>query len=175
LITLEKITTKYSETEDRVRISALTAESSIIVLWISQRMLTRLVPLILRWVDERNNPVSQIDVKSKELMNDFAQYEAHTELKPEKPVNPENHKPEDPMACESSWLIHKVDVTHFDQAIELNFKDAQDNAAKLLLTKLYARQWLMILHSQWTKSEWAMQIWPAWFTKSSGKPIDEMH
>jgi hypothetical protein len=33
--------------------------------------------------------------------------------------------------------------------MELSFKNAGQIIAKLVLTKLYARQWLLILHSQW--------------------------
>lgn len=167
MFNLEKITTEYNEFEDRIRISALTSTNSIIVLWASRRMLVMLIPPICDWLDETKSASSQMDGESKKLMNDFAQSQAKVELKPESPVNPRNNETQKTTAHVGSWLIHEIDIKRSDQIMELYFKSAGQIIAKLVLTKLAARQWLLILHSQWIKSEWLMNVWPEWFTKSS--------
>ena len=172
---LEKITTKYNETEDRFCISALTSDDSVIILWVSCRILKRLLPLIFRWLDADRSITAQNDIKSKRLMNDFAQYEAQAELKPETPVQHERSQSQEPKKQDKSWLIHEIELNYSDKVMELDIKDANNKIAKLSLSKLYARQWLMILYSQWIKSEWPMNVWPDWFTKPLVQEPTDMH
>ena len=167
MFNLEKITTEYNEVEDRVRISALTSDDSIITLWASRRMLMMLIPPVCDWFDETKSASSRMDGESKKLMNDFAQSHAKVELKPESPVNPRNSESQKTTAPIYSWLVHEIDIKRSDQIMELYFKSAGQIIAKLVLTKLAARQRLLILHSQWIKSEWLMNVWPEWFTESS--------
>jgi hypothetical protein len=116
-----------------------------------------------------------MDEKSKELMNDFAQSEAQAELKAEKPVIAENTQYQTATTPVNSWLIHEIDLKYSNQLMELHFKSTQHNIAKLILTKLFARQWLLILHSQWIKSQWPTDVWPSWFTQSSIHSEQDIH
>ena len=151
------------------------SDSSVIKIWASQRILLRLIPPITNWLDATQSAASNISTESKELLNDFAQHEAQVELRSEAPVNSENPQPSGTGKPANSWLIHKIDVTYSDQLMELNFRGSKDRAAKLVLTKLYARQWLLILHSQWIKSDWTMDIWPLWLSQTSSSFEREMH
>ena len=164
MINIEKITTEYIAEEDRIRISALASNDTVMILWATRRMLLMLIPPVSEWLDEKKNTSSQMSENSKEIMNDFAQSEAQAKLKAEEPVNPEKQKPQT-AAPIKSWLIHEIDVKHSNELMELYFKNPQHDVAKLILTKLAARQWLSIVHSQWIKSEWLMDIWPSWFTQ----------
>ncbi|MDA9901304.1 hypothetical protein N9D99_02175 [Gammaproteobacteria bacterium] len=174
MINIEKITTEYSEVEDRIRMSALTSDDTVMILWVTRRMLLMLIPPVSEWLDEKKNTSSQMSEKSKEMMNDFAQSEAQAKLKAEKPVTPEKQRPQagEPI---NSWLIHEIDVKHSNELMELYFKSTQNDVAKLILTKLSARQWLSIVHSQWIKSEWLMDIWPSWFTQASFHSEADIH
>ena len=40
---LKKVTSEFIETEDRIRLSALTTEDKAVAFWMTQRLLTRLV------------------------------------------------------------------------------------------------------------------------------------
>ena len=108
-------------------------------------------------------------------MNDFAQYEAQAELKPETPVQHKRTQSQEPKTQNKSWLIHEIELNYSDQLMVLDIKDANNKIAKLSLSRLYARQWLIILHSQWMKSEWPMHVWPDWLTKPSIQKTTEMH
>lgn len=175
LLTLQKITTKYDTLEDRFCISALASNGSVFTLWASHRILTRLLPPIYKWLDAKKDLIPQMDNESKELMNDFAQHQARTELKPEKPVQNGDPAFQNSATDFNTWLIHEIDIKHSDQLMELSFKDAHNRIVKLPLTKLYARQWLIILHSQWIKSEWPMAVWPEWLTQTSAHHATQMH
>ena len=108
-------------------------------------------------------------------MNDFAQFEARTELKPTTPVRHEHSKSRDSKTQANTWLVHEIDINYSDAVMKLEIKDANDKIAELSLSKLYARQWLMILHSQWITSEWPMNIWPDWLTKPSVQEPTDIH
>ena len=41
---LQRITTEYDEREDRIRVSGQLAQGEAVVLWLTQRLLNRLVP-----------------------------------------------------------------------------------------------------------------------------------
>jgi len=175
MVLIDKITTQYNENEDRFSVAALASNKSSVTLWFSQRMLRRLIPPILEWLDERNNASSQLDMKSKALMNDFASQKATNDLVEEEPAVQTKPISQKAKSTISSFLIFTIDIKHSDSVMELTLKDANDNAVGLRLTKLHARQWLMILQSQWLKSEWPMSIWPDWLTQSSDPVVKSMH
>lgn len=175
MLKLTKITTEYREFEDRISITGLASDHTIIELWASQRILLRLIPIIANWLDETKSATPKVDHKSKGLLNDFAQHEAKAGMKPEQPVKLENPILVDSARSSKSWLIQKIDVTYSDQFMELSFKNDEDSVAKLVLNKLYSRQWLLILHSQWIKSEWPLDIWPLWLSHPSHSSEHEVH
>ena len=51
--TLRRITTEYIEIEDRLRISGEIADAEAVVIWLTQRLLLRLLPLLLQWLDQQ--------------------------------------------------------------------------------------------------------------------------
>jgi hypothetical protein len=175
VLTLKKITTRYCQAEDRICISALASNGTVIGLWASQRILIRLIPRICEWLEEEKTFTLQADIKSKKLMNDFAQHEARIEMKPETPVYIKSTDQKNSSVNINASLIHEIEITYSTELMELKFKDAQNHIFKLLLTKLYARQWLIILNSQWAKAEWQVNVWPEWLTQSSLQSLSDAH
>lgn len=175
MISLEKITTIYVELEDRFSITAEAYDKSTVRIWISQRLLLRLLPHMLEWLKKSEDSIRTSNAISQELINEFAQQEAHTELKPQQPVKLENKSTDARKISENSWLVNKVDIRSSEQVMELKFGCGEKNSAQLLLNKLHARQWLIILHAEWIKSEWAPHIWPAWLAKTTADTTLEIH
>lgn len=50
---LNRVTTVYVDLEDRFRLSGKTQDGQVLVLWLTQRLLCRLVPHLVRWLDQR--------------------------------------------------------------------------------------------------------------------------
>ena len=47
---LQKVTVEYDENEDRIRLAGEGADGVRAVLWVSQRLLRRLVPVLVNWI-----------------------------------------------------------------------------------------------------------------------------
>ena len=175
MVFLEKITTKYVEHEDRFSITAEAYDKSTIQIWVSQRLLLRLLPHMFEWLKKSEESAHTSNVISQELINEFAQQQAQNELRPQQPVKLKNKGTDARKISGNSWLVIKVDIKSSEQVIELTFGCGEKNSAQLLLNKLQARQWLIILHAEWIKSEWALNIWPVWLTKTTSEATLEIH
>jgi hypothetical protein len=148
---LQRITTEYVEAEDRIRIIAEVQGGSPMVLWFSQRMLARLLPGLIKWLDGQGSR----DVPFSQLMQGFAQQAAQSELTPQPPVRPTLNGP----VC----LVQSVDVGVSETLMSLTFRGASGEAAKLNLEAKPMRQWLFILRNLCQKAEWKLDVWPEWF------------
>lgn len=149
-----RMTTQYREDEDRIRVLAeLTddqpCDPQVVSIWLSQRLLRRLVPVMTGWLQDAERDVRNAGIQ------DFAQQQASAEKANEPPVTA---PPGD------SWLVHEVDITRGEQAVALTFKSAGDDAAKLVLTEVQLRQWLGIVYAQCRQADWPLTPWPRWIT-----------
>jgi len=167
MIHLQRITTEYVDTEDRIRLSGEVEENVSIVLWLTQRLLAQLITHLLGLIEKQSLDMATTDsanpAPASSLMQGFAQQAAQAELAPEVPVQ----------AADSaqSWLVLEVDFSLSPEgALVLVFKrDAgtaalQKDAAKATL-KVEAkqlRQWLGIVHAQWQQAGWPLTFWPTW-------------
>lgn len=172
---LKKITTRYDQSEDRFRITTLAEDESVRSLWITQRLLLRLIPTVLSWLDGIKTSNPQIDTQSQRFMNDFARQEALADLKPETPVSEESLGNPSYSTPSNKTLVHEITISYSDDSISLAFKDKENLCSKLDLTKKTARQWVLIIHSQWLLSGWTASVWPDWLNSPISKPKSEMH
>lgn len=159
---LQRITTAFDASEDRIRVCGEWAAGQTLVLWLTQRLLVRLVPHLLGWLEQQvvaDGPGA--DVRA-ELMQGFAQQAAMTNLAPQIPV--------EAGTAQRVWLVQSVDVAATAQAVRLTFK-AEDcaQAAGMTLEAQALRQWLGILHEQCRQAGWASAapqfsafVWPPW-------------
>mgnify|MGYP001203905552 CR=1 FL=1 len=158
---LQRITSEYVEAEDRMRLTGDTEQGEAQLLWISQRLMIRLVTHLLKWLENQgvaNLASAPENEQAKEMVQGFAQQTAEATLTPEPPVQSK--------ADSKSWLVHEIDINTFPEAVQLLFKDSTRDQASLILQTEHLRQWLSIIHGQWVKAEWPMSIWPQWMHES---------
>ncbi len=151
---LERITTEYIDTEDRIRLSGEVGNDVPVVIWLTQRLLQRLLPMLLQWLENQNE-----DVPYAEILQGFAQQAAKAELTPQPPVR----------ACGEStaWLVLSVDVEQSEQVVTLTFYGVNGQTpVSLALGATTLRQWLSIVYDAYLKAEWSMEIWPGWLQES---------
>ena len=60
MATLQRITTEYIDQEDRIRLTGELAHGATVVLWITQRLLNRLIPHLTAWLSRQIAPASRI-------------------------------------------------------------------------------------------------------------------
>lgn len=151
---LNRITTEYQEAEDRIRLAGEDAQGQTVVLWLTLRLLNRLIPHLCRWLEQRVGATGLTEVRQE-----FAQQKARAELEKQPPVrtNPDVQ----------GVLIHSVDLRTANAGMGLQFKDADGyEVACLQLKPQPLRQWLNIVFDQYRKAQWPTAVWPAWVSEA---------
>ncbi|MDT8428103.1 MAG: hypothetical protein RQ757_04980 [Pseudomonadales bacterium] len=160
VIEIQRITTRFDQFEDRIVIHAETTGPENVSLWMTQRLLLRLIPHLLDRLDHLISPQHKSGTANKRtdtLMQTFAQQSACQTLDWQAPVQesaPDRH-----------YLVSSVDITATEQQTRLIFKSLCPDTLKLVMLAAELRQWLMICHSLWGKAQWPMHIWPVWITE----------
>ena len=155
---LQRITTEFVDAEDRIRLAGEDAGGDALVLWLTQRLLNRLVAHLCAWLEQRipTNIHHYAAAAQAEVIQSFAQQAALAALEPQPPVQSSVQS--------RAWLVHSVDIASGDQGVMLTFKAAEAGSpcATLTLQDQPLRQWLNILHDQYQKAEWPLTVWPEW-------------
>jgi hypothetical protein len=150
---LRRVTTEYIEEEDRLRLLGEIAPGQSLALWLTQRLARRAVPVLTRRLDQQADEPST----ASQLVQSFAQEAAVQSLPPQPAVSA--------VPNQENRLVHTVDITWNGKDIRLTFK-SRDHAAGLNLTIESLRQWLSIVHGQWVRAGWPVDIWPAWIVST---------
>lgn len=154
---LERITTEYVEVEDRIRIAGTAGGRQPVVLWLTQRLARRLLPPLCEWLSRREG-----DPLRAEVLQGFAQQRALAAMEPQAPVRP--------VRTSRHWRVASIDVTRGEDAVQLTFKgDLPDDAVRLTMSPMHARQWLAILHAGFRKGGWPLDGWPEWIAENNGR------
>lgn len=156
--TLQRLTTEYIDAEDRIRLAGEDSQGQTVVLWLTQRLLNRLVPHLCQWLDQRVGATPLTEVRQA-----FAQQKARAELAPQPPVKAD--------ADTQGVLIHSVDLKTANAGMGLQFKGVDGNVVASLQPQPRAlRQWLNIVFDQYRKAQWPTEVWPAWVAEA--KPLE---
>lgn len=155
---LQRITTEYVDVEDRIRVAGEVSGGAPVLLWLTQRLLQRLLPVLLQGLEGQG-----ADTLNAEVLHGFAQQAARAELRPEPPVQAGQ--------ASRAWLVLSVDITHTQSpdAVRLSFKGAHDHPVSLTMASTPLRQWLGILYDACQKAGWSLQGWPPWL-QECGEP-----
>jgi hypothetical protein len=155
---LQRITTVYSEDEDRICLTGETDNAATVVVWITQRLALRLLPVLFNWLHAQGGNAASAD-----LMQDFAQQAALADMFHQAPVRAS--------AASAAWLVQSVDIVHSPEVITLTFRSAQGQTATVSMEGKPLRQWLSTVRNAWEAGQWPMQVWPGWISEP-GKGAD---
>lgn len=159
IVELKRATTEYIAVEDRIRLSGDVENASPVVIWLTQRLVLRVLPLLLDWLDKQTDMPLR-----REVIHDFAQQAAQAGIKRQPPVSTE--------AAREALLARSVNVTSGTELITLVFIADDEASARFNMTATQLRQWLSILHSVWMNAKWPSAPWPDWI-KSEAKPVTQ--
>ena len=176
MLLLNKITTQYNELEDRIELAGDSENNPPLTLWLSQRILLRLLPPIIDWAEKVTVGERNLTETDSSLVQDFAQQHANENLKPQLPVgssNNDDQKAVPPPSLES--LVHEINITKSSSFIQLTLKSKRIDNALLQLNNIQIRQWLAIIYLQWIKADWKDFGWPLWIKAPNEKPSGDIH
>ena len=159
---LQRLTTDYVEHEDRVRLSGVGADAHTVVLWLTQRLLNRLVPPLCQWLERSEPKLSATHTgrvmcpsePAQQAVQGFAQAHAQAQLKPQAPVQA--------AAAAPHWVVVSVQLVSSADTVRLIFKGSEGEEATLTLSAQPLRQWLGIVRQRYIHGEWPTTVWPAW-------------
>lgn len=156
---LERITTQFIDYEDRIRLTGQVGDGQTVVLWLTQRLLQRLVPHLFQWLEDRTVSKVKDQPLRAQVQHSFVQQKARSELKPQAAILP------DPVSL--TWVVRSVDLKSGSHGAQLVFKGghAGENATLGFSSKAL-RQWLGILHDQYRIATWSLAVWPEWMDES---------
>lgn len=172
---LQRVTTTYVEVQDRMRLTGALASGTAVQLWLTQRLLGRLVPPLTTWL-ERHTPLvaadtrpgtavpkAQIAPADQGMVQRFAQHMAQAQLTPQPPVHA--------TADSATWVVTSVALSLRPQTVLLAFKnDASDlHTVTWELNAQQLRQWLGIVFDQVVRAQWPTASWPAWMAQGQGE------
>lgn len=138
---LHRFTTQYVDTEDRLRISGATSDGDVVVIWLVQRLLNRLMPRLAQWLTDHDNKL-------------------HSSSRTEELKRLQQPAPAVDAASESiSWLARSVDIASGDAGVALTFHGEAGQQATIHLPAVPVRRWLGIVYAQYAKAEWPEDTW----------------
>lgn len=152
ILKAERLTTEYVQHEDRIRLNLEDAEHQRATLWLTQRLLNRVIPALIKLLEEETSGSPQA-----EEVQAFTQQRAQRGIEQEAPI----------AASEAAWLVRRVDLTPSKQRMLLLFSDEAEQSAKLEVPRTALRQWLSILRELYRRAEWNPDIWPDWLAPLS--------
>ena len=156
---LMRITTQFIDVEDRIRLTGQVGEGQTVVLWLTQRLLQRLVPHLCQWLEKQMPVKPQEPPLRAQVQQSFAQQKARAEIERQAPVRAE--------AVSLAWVVCSVDLKSGPLGARLVFKGgSNDERVTLGLSTKSLRQWLGILHDQYRAAFWPIAVWPVWMEES---------
>lgn len=158
---LQRFTTEYVGQEDRIRLSGEFANGDTVMLWLTHRLINRLIPHLTAWLSRQIAPASRIpsvQAAHQDIVQGFAQQAARAQRVHEPPVR---------VSAEGLvWRVDSVDIAQGEDAVVLTFKGEGEAQATLTLAAQPLRQWLGIVFEQYQRGEWPTTAWPGWMQAS---------
>lgn len=162
---LNKITTEYIITEDRIRICGETINGQTITIWLTHRLLNALLPHLFAWLD-KNKPIETVaNIQSapvKQIVQEFAQEAAVSKITQQEPVKPKLET--------RNLLPQAIDISFNEKVLTLIFRalehDRNSESYSFSMEALILRQWLHVLFQHYKTARWTMETWPEWITQS---------
>lgn len=160
---LQKFTTEFIPEEDRLRLSGVLEDGQQVVLWLTQRLLRRLVPHLCGWLEKQ--PVSgasaalvQAMVLQPEQIQHMAQQAAQGALQARQ------QEPVQARPCVFNGLVPVVKITTSTASLQLVLRLEQQPPAefRVVFSPMALRQWLDIVYRHWECAQWPLESWPQW-------------
>lgn len=162
---LNKITTEYIITEDRIRVCSETINGQTVTIWLTHRLLNALLPHLFSWLD-KNKPIETVaNIQSpsiKQIVQEFAQEAAVSKITQQEPVRPKLET--------RNLLPQAIDISYNEKILTLIFRalehDKNSESYSFSMEPLILRQWLHVLFQHYATARWTIENWPDWINQN---------
>ncbi len=164
-----RFTTHYDIREDRIRLAFEQKDESKCVLWLTRRLLSRLIPQIVKILESQTSAGKfmggQRDKGARaEGIQRFNQQAAVSGIGLQKPVQ----VPESDLDPQTFILVAGLSLILRRNKIVVEFKDGDTVYLAIPFSATDLRQWLAVLAHCYKQAQWRENFWPGWM-KAGGK------
>ncbi|HLS98980.1 MAG TPA: hypothetical protein VK018_09640 [Porticoccaceae bacterium] len=156
-LVLEKVTLNYVATEDRISMQAQVKEGEPMTFWLTLRLCRELVRAFVGYLDSH---VATAKGGGKSVLQTYYQEEAMVRKTRTASVDAS-------ASTLAPVLVKEVSLRSNADALVMRLPMPDGTMAAMPLKAIEARQLLQILHVQFKKADWPLDIWPAWMSDSS--------
>jgi hypothetical protein len=166
--TATRFTTNYETSEDRVKLSLELSEDEVQILWLTRRLLNRLVPPLVEHLHKTSGAGVSVDTAPQGVRNTttparaavqkFSQEAAVSAIERQPAVGSQGQRPSNNL----SYLVTSVDIGLRAKGVTMGFKSGEDLLHSLPFSEDALRQWLSIVCAQYKAGDWREGFWPTW-------------
>ena len=162
-LSVTRATLAYSQIEDRISLTCAVCNDECVVLWLTARLATQLVPHLCHAVTQV--PDAHPTNGDLEATDDNSPNSADASDRDETPVagSAQERVPEAPVvagADSATWVVTAIDLTNGPMLVHLGFRDDQGHAPVLLsLEHTQLAEWSEGLKRCYTQAGWPMDCW----------------
>lgn len=153
---IRRFTTEYDIAEDRIRLTLEREAEGLVRLWLTRRLLVRVVPELARILDSRLVGKDGLPAHDDEVEQRRDQMKALGRLAPQAPVRP---GPGEPMA---SHLVTGIGLRLTPRRFLLDMRVGEEVVQTVPFGITHMRQWLALLNHCFRTAGWDDAIWPDW-------------
>lgn len=172
--TATRFTTRYEMTEDRIKLLLELSENEVQILWLTRRLLNRMVPHLVEHLGKTGSAQASVDTAPQgggtaapkhaaAAVQQFSQEAAVSAIERQPSVGAGGQRP----AGNLSYVVTSVDIRTGTKALALDFKSGDDVLHSLPFGEDALRQWLSIIYAQYKAGDWREGFWPSWI-----RPVD---
>ena len=158
-----RTTLAYNQTQDRISLTCALKNEEWVVLWLTARLATQLVPHLCQVVTQV--PDAPPANRDPEVTDNDAPTSAEAPSRDKAPVagSAQERGPDSPVvagADSATWVVTAIDLTNGPMLVQLAFRDEQGHAPLLLsLEHTQLAQWSEGLKCCYAQAGWSMDCW----------------
>lgn len=159
--TVQRFTTEYIANEDRMLMSLEFQDGSVQMLWLTRRLLDRLILRLLQYVDDASLPGggAKNDPVKANVQQRFNQQAATASMRRQKPVRSTGLAQKE---AKPPTLVSHVNLRRHDRVLDVEFRSIETALLLMPFRKGELRQWLGVLYNNYQRAEWNGAFWPDW-------------
>jgi hypothetical protein len=161
---IQRFTTIYSVAEDRLKLSIELKGGETKLLWLTRRLMERVIPELVKIIDRqaRRRAMQQPSPTSFDNFQRKTQMQALGKITPQEAVLAD--RPDE------SVLVSAITLRQGPQGLSLIFLDgSKAPCVNVPFNEPLLRQWLVVLHQNYTVAGWKDAVWPDWMSLKGGE------
>ncbi|PHS19413.1 MAG: hypothetical protein COA78_00880 [Blastopirellula sp.] len=160
--TVTRFTTRYDHAEDRICLLIELKDSTSSRLWLTRRLLNRLVPETVKVVDTITHRAVSDDPSMLERAHQFDQQAAVGAIKAQPPVVAED---------DARLLVSKIAIRARRGRLLIDLGVGNEIRQTLSFNSAELRQWISVLYDCYTRAQWSEDMWPSWVSLARSEPV----